>query len=166
MHVISTGMIGKVEKNHNKASLSDVLKRFSASLQYTLKRSSLRRYNDKDGSVNRENIIKLITMALTFPIVFLLIAYLNENGALSVFSFLSYFLLSVVGGLIGTVYAYYGHTWFFKNSFVAGFIPSIALIIISVNMGLDNVIILGDLCLIISCWTIASEVAFIKNKTV
>ena len=125
-----------------------------------------RRYNDKDGSVNRENIIKLITMALTFPIVFLLIAYLNENGALSVFSFLSYFLLSVVGGLIGTVYAYYGHTWFFKNSFVAGFIPSIALIIISVNMGLDNVIILGDLCLIISCWTIASEVAFIKNKTV
>ena len=43
---------------------------------------------------------------------------------------------------------------------------SIALIIISVNMGLDNVIILGDLCLIISCWTIASEVAFIKNKTV
>ena len=124
------------------------------------------RYNDKDGSVNRENIIKLITMALTSPIVFLLIAYFNENGALSVFSFLSYFLLSVVGGLIGAVYAYFGHTWFFKNAFVAGFIPSIALIIISVNMGLDNLIILGDLCLIISCWTIASEVAFIKNKTV
>lgn len=125
-----------------------------------------KRYNDKYGSEKRENIIKLITMALTFPIVFLFIAYFNENGALSVFSFLSYFLLSVVGGLIGAVYAYYGHTWFFKNSFVAGFIPSIAIIIISVNMGLDNVIILGDLCLIISCWTIASEVAFIKNKTV
>ncbi|WP_232771474.1 hypothetical protein, partial [Colwellia sp. 12G3] len=122
------------------------------------------RYNDKDDSVDRENITKLTTTALTFPILFLLIAYFNENGELSIFSFISYLLLSVVGGLIGAVYAYYGHSWFFKNSFVAGFIPSIALIIISVNMELDNLVVLGDLCLIISCWTIASEVAVIKNK--
>lgn len=116
--------------------------------------------------MNREDIIKLTTMALTFPIVFFLLAYFNENGTLSILSFLSYLLLAVVGACIGAVYAYYGHNWFFKNSFIAGFIPSIVLIFIAINMGLNNLLVLGDLCLIISCWTTAAEVAFIKNKAV
>jgi len=122
--------------------------------------------NYKDGTVNREHILKLITTTLTFPIVFLLLAYFNENGVLSILNFFSYLLLAVVGSLIGAVYADYGHNWFFKNSFVAGFIPSIVLIMISVNMNLDSLIVLGDLCLILSCWTTSSEVTFIKNKTV
>lgn len=114
--------------------------------------------------MNREGFIKLTAMVITPPIVFMLIAYFYENGDLSIFSFLSYFSLSVAGGLFGAVYAYYGHAWFFKSSFVTGFIPSMVLIIISISMGLSDLIILGDLCLISSCWTIASEIAFIKNK--
>ncbi|SEL08313.1 hypothetical protein SAMN05216262_105166 [Colwellia chukchiensis] len=143
----------------NKALVPE---KISASLQ-NFRRA--RRY-EKDDSVNREDMTKLTTTALTFPIVFLLVAYFYDEGTLSILSFLSYLLLAVVGSLIGAVYAYYGHNWFFKNSFVAGFIPSVVLIIISRSMGLDDLVELGDLCLIIACWTTASEVAFIKNKTV
>tara|TARA_R110000744_G_scaffold372_10_gene1358 strand:+ start:2415 stop:2642 length:228 start_codon:yes stop_codon:yes gene_type:complete len=75
-------------------------------------------------------------------------------------------LLAVDGGLIGAVYAYYGHNWFFKSSFIAGFIPSLAIMFIIIDMEVENFVVLGYLCLIISCWTVAAEVAFIKNKAI
>ncbi|GAW95179.1 MULTISPECIES: hypothetical protein [Colwellia] len=50
--------------------------------------------------MSRENIIKLTTTALTFPILFLLLAYVTAGGMLSILTFISYLLLAVVGGLI------------------------------------------------------------------
>jgi len=114
--------------------------------------------------MGREDMIKLVIIALAFPVVFILLAYFNEGGVLSIMHFFFYLLLSVVGGLIGAVYSYYGHKLFLRNSFLAGFIPSMVLIFISTGVGMDKLMVLGDLCLILSCWLIASEVATIKNK--
>lgn len=115
--------------------------------------------------MNREDIIKLASTALIFPVVFLLLAYFNGNEHISIMSFTAYFLLALVGTSIGAVYAHYAHSFFFKNSFIAGFVPSLVLMFIAINMGIDGLIALGDLCLIISCWTAASEIAFSKNKS-
>jgi hypothetical protein len=75
-------------------------------------------------------------------------------------------LLAIVGGVIGGVYTYFAHNLFFKNSFCAGLIPSVILMFIAIKMDLDNLIVHGDLCLIIACWVTASELAFIKNNSI
>ena len=119
-----------------------------------------------DITMNREEIIKLVTPILTFPVVFYLLAYFNEGLVPSITNFISYALLAFAGGCIGWFYAYFCYKLFIKHSFVAGFIPVIILLVITTRMDISNLIVLGDLCLILSCWFIASELASIKNKTV
>ena len=114
--------------------------------------------------MNRTDIKKPIATVLILPVVYLLFTFFNDNYVLSFMNFLSYLLLSAVGGAIGAVYAYYAHNLFFKNSFLAGFIPSVVLIFISTEMEIVYLVMRGDLCLVTSCWLIASEVTFMKNK--
>ena len=116
--------------------------------------------------MSKDDITKLVTTALTLPIVFFLLGYAFEGLELSLMAFASLLLLAVVGVAIGGVYAYFAHNLFFKNSFFAGLIPSVILMFIAIKMDLDNLIVLGDLCLIIACWVTASELAFIKNKSI
>ena len=115
--------------------------------------------------MSRDDINKLITTALILPTLFFFMAYVYEDLPLSIINLTSFLLLAIVGGGIGGVYAYYTHDLFFKNSLITGLIPSIILMFIALKMGLDDLIILGDLCLIVSCWVTASELAFIKNKS-
>ena len=116
--------------------------------------------------MSKDDITKLVTTTLTLPIVFFLLGYAFEGLELSFMAFASLLLLAVVGGAIGGVYAYFAHDLFFKNSFFTGLIPSVILMFIAIKMDLDNLIILGDLCLIIACWVTGSELAFIKNKSI
>ena len=116
--------------------------------------------------MNREKTARLVATFLTSPVLFYLLAYFDEGIAASMTNFISFLLLAFIGGLVGGVYAYYAHTLFIKNSVIAGFIPAVILIVIVSAMDIDNIIVLGDLCLIVSSWSIASEVASIKNKTV
>jgi small basic protein len=116
--------------------------------------------------LSKDDITKLVATALTLPIVFFLLGYAYEDIDQSITAFLSLFMFSALGCAIGGLYAYYAHNLFFKNSLFTGLIPSVALMYIAIKMDIGNLVVLGDLCLIISCWVIASKLAFIKNKSI
>ncbi|GAA5137641.1 hypothetical protein [Thalassotalea piscium] len=114
--------------------------------------------------MNRSDLVKLFTSVLVLPVSYWLIAYYFEESSLSLANLFFFTLLALIGGAVGALYAYYGYTLFFKNTWLAGLIPSVSLIYITINMELDNFLPLGDLCLVISCWMVASEVTKIKIK--
>ena len=113
----------------------------------------------------REFRIKVLTYLIVSPLTFSVLAYIYENTALSVLTFISYFLLALVGGSIGTVFGYYAYNAIKVNPFVLGFIPTFILIVVAVKMNVSDLIVMGDLCLILSCWFTASDITSVKIKT-
>ncbi|NQZ89821.1 MAG: hypothetical protein HRT54_19805 [Colwellia sp.] len=104
----------------------------------------------------RDYIIKVLTTSLLVSIFFFLMEFTYEVLVLSLDNFLSFFFLASLGGSVGQVYANYTHGQLFKNSHLNSLLPTTALFIVAVYIGLDDLFVFGSLCLGISCWVIAS----------
>lgn len=115
--------------------------------------------------MNRIQLTKVVTTIFVLPVVFFLLAVINEGLEVSTRTLYPYIILSLIGGTIGGVYAYSCHKLFLKSSLLASLLPVAIFIVGAINLNGIETIILGDLCLVLSCILVASEVALARNTS-